>query len=262
MVNFIPISDVHCECDPLDVTLFTNPQDTVLVIAGDFYVAGKYPQLLSFVQPLSKMFKHVIYVLGNHDLWGGSLASTHNRYKQELSKLGNVSVLEKDTIVIDGVAFIGATFWTDFDRSPIAKWDAQLKMRDYKKIRNGPTNEPYKRKLFASDIENEHVSAKIYIEQQIVHHKQLGNKIVVVTHHAPSYQSKSEFVNACDPLNPCYCSNLDRWVDQLSPDFWIHGHIHETRHYQIGATTVLANPRGYSPDDLNDDFNQNWLWSL
>jgi len=38
------------------------------------------------------------------------------------------------------------------------------------------------------------------------------------------------------------------------PDFWIHGHVHESHEYRIGQTTVSCNPRGYVPLDENDAF--------
>jgi hypothetical protein len=28
---------------------------------------------------------------------------------------------------------------------------------------------------------------------------------------------------------------------------WLHGHVHHSCDYRIGATRVLANPRGYAP---------------
>ncbi|WP_210255058.1 hypothetical protein [Bradyrhizobium symbiodeficiens] len=30
-----------------------------------------------------------------------------------------------------------------------------------------------------------------------------------------------------------------------APALWLHGHVHANRDYQVGATRVVANPRGY-----------------
>ncbi len=263
MIKFIPISDIHCEFAPMDTSVFYQTQDDVLVIAGDFFTAGKWSSLVSHMTPFAEKFKHVIFVLGNHDYWGGSIVTTAGRYKQELSVLPNVHVLERDSIVIDGVAFIGATFWTDFDNhSPFAKWNAQQMMGDYKRIRAGTFSNPYAKKLWAYDIVVEHVNAKVFIEAEVLKQKAAGNKVVVVTHHAPSQQSKMSYISDTDPLNPCYCNNLDYWVETIAPDFWIHGHIHESKCYKIGNTTVIANPRGYDPFELNEEFEPNYLWTV
>ena len=31
------------------------------------------------------------------------------------------------------------------------------------------------------------------------------------------------------------------------PRLWLHGHVHHSCDYQVGATRVVANPRGYAP---------------
>lgn len=253
---FIPISDIHNEFEPMDYTIYTDNTNDILVIAGDFFVAGHWPRLIELIRPLSERFREVIYVLGNHDYWGGSFVSTLGRFKQELSIFGNVHVLEKDCVVFDGVAFVCATLWTDFsNHNQMVKWDAQRNMRDYKKIRNGTTIEPYKKKLFASDIEMDHVNAKHYIKAEVLKQKELGHKVVVVTHHGPSAKSRMSTVSITNEYNPMYYSNMDLLVEELSPEYWIHGHTHESKFYTIGTTQVIVNPRGYAPDDLNEEFD-------
>ena len=42
-----------------------------------------------------------------------------------------------------------------------------------------------------------------------------------------------------------FASRLDQFVEQRQIALWIHGHIHFCSNYQIGATRIIANPRGY-----------------
>lgn len=73
---------------------------------------------------------------------------------------------------------------------------------------------------------------------------------VVITHHAPSIKSIPEkFRN--DILSSAYASNLEDFIIEYKPNYWIHGHIHEPIEYKIGNTTVLCNPCGY----INESFN-------
>ena len=71
-----------------------------------------------------------------------------------------------------------------------------------------------------------------------------GGKIVVVTHHAPSPESiPPSFQESA--FNPCFASDMTRFITESKVRLWIHGHIHAHSDYMIGNTRVLANPRGY-----------------
>lgn len=76
---------------------------------------------------------------------------------------------------------------------------------------------------------------------------------VLVTHHLPSYRSVAPNFGG-HPLNPCYASNLDGLIERYKPALWIHGHTHMSCDYQLGATRVVCNPRGYVNHNLNVDF--------
>jgi len=141
-------------------------------------------------------------------------------------------------------------------------WDAQSMMNDYRQIWIGPTSEPYKRQLRPNDIALDHENAKVFIQSEIIKHKQLNNKVIVMTHHAPSYLSKLSYIPSGDALLPCYCSSMENFILDNNPDIWIHGHIHESKDYKVGDTRVVANPYGYYPADLNEEFEPNWLLEL
>jgi Icc-related predicted phosphoesterase len=42
-------------------------------------------------------------------------------------------------------------------------------------------------------------------------------------------------------------SDLERQIRRWQPQLWLHGHTHDSFDYRVGATRVVANPRGYAP---------------
>src|SRR5690606_24568879 len=69
---------------------------------------------------------------------------------------------------------------------------------------------------------------------------------VVITHFAPSLLSiHPRFAGS--PINACFVSDLAARIERWQPTLWLHGHTHDSFDYRIGATRVLANPRGYAP---------------
>ena len=68
---------------------------------------------------------------------------------------------------------------------------------------------------------------------------------VVLTHHAPSYQSVSpQFIG--NSANGAFVSNLEEFIlDRPKIKVWAHGHTHSPSDYYIGDCRVVANPLGY-----------------
>jgi len=72
----------------------------------------------------------------------------------------------------------------------------------------------------------------------------VGLKNIVITHHAPSIKSvPEEYKNI--PVTAAYASNLEDFILEHQPIYWIHGHIHTPCQYNIGETDVICNPHGY-----------------
>jgi hypothetical protein len=67
-----------------------------------------------------------------------------------------------------------------------------------------------------------------------------GKRIVVVTHHAPSYRSVSPDF-ATDVLSAGFASHLESLVLASNAALWIHGHVHQRFDYQIGQTRIVSN---------------------
>ena len=81
----------------------------------------------------------VLYVPGNHEFYGGSLAGTVGELKR-LSAGSQIHVLDNEALIFGGVRFLGTTLWSDFDlfadedRRRAAMREATRFMRDFERI--------------------------------------------------------------------------------------------------------------------------------
>lgn len=268
------LSDLHLEVAPME---FPAPQpndaDTILVLAGDIAKASKPSDWKDFIIQAQNQFAHVIWIMGNHEHWDGSINRSIPKIKRELVITQAMldqglapHIVENEVVSIGNTDFICATLWTDFANfNPMAMWDAQRQMRDYVRIREGrgPGQLAYQNRLTPNYTYACHTTSRKFIERSIVESKEAGQKVVVVTHHGPSYQSIDDQFRG-DTLNCAYVSPLDGMIEELEPDYWIHGHVHCTHDYNIGKTNVLCNPRGYGPpyNEINPEFDPLWTIDL
>jgi len=250
------VSDLHLEFGT--ITLENNGAD-ILILSGDICVAQgftlKYRELfLNFFNDVCSKFKEVIYVLGNHEHYNGDFALTETLLKEELEHLLNLHILEKKSVTIDDVMFIGATIWTDMNKNdPNTLWEVRRRMNDFRIIRN--TNSEYGL-LDPSHVVNEHFETLSYIQKEVDNIPQ--GKVVVVGHHAPSRLSLKPRYERENLINGAYSSELSEFIlDRPQIKLWTHGHTHDSFDYMIGSTRVVCNPRGYASYEVNKMFNPN-----
>lgn len=226
-------------------------KDTLLLIAGDLWHARKiysyYGQ--SWLKQVAQRFQYIVFVLGNHDFWGGNIQKEYARAATELKKqaLNNVFLLQNNTLQFGDLKLLGGTLWTDFDSAnPYCLNEAARLMNDYKYVTWGAAYQT----LRSTNLLGEHFKTKTYIFEQ-AKKDYPEQKLWVMTHHAPSYQSMEAKYDLPELKNEnaLYFSNLDDQIKQSEIDLWIHGHAHYAKDYWLGKTNVVANPRGYANED-------------
>lgn len=236
------ISDLHLEFGELVL-----PGGDVLVLSGDVLEAKRLndeTHYAKFFKEECAKYHHVVYVMGNHEHYHFKFNKTYERLKEKLPN--NVHLLEKESVELDGVLFVGATLWTDCNNGdPITMNTLQYGMNDYKTVTNHYKAQGLYYKLTPKVTYEDHIQAKQYISATV---KAAGDKpVVVVTHHAPSRQSTHPMYADDFHLNGGYSSNLDEFVlDHPNIQVWTHGHTHHVFDYMIGNTRILCNPRGYA----------------
>lgn len=233
------ISDLHQE---FGVTELDFLQADVVVIAGDLHLGVKGIEWLKTKIP----DKPVVYVLGNHEYYKGAYPKT--LYKiQDAAQGSNIHVLEDTFVDVEDVRFHGCTLWTDFSifGNPVQYGQiCQSAMNDYKSIRRTPSYS----KMRSVDTFKIHQISRLWLDESLANSEKSKN--IVVTHHAPSLQSVPECYKE-DPVTSAYASNLEEFILNKKPDFWIHGHIHTPCRYTIGVTEIICNPHGYIHEPFN-----------
>jgi Icc-related predicted phosphoesterase len=291
------VSDVHLEFGFLDIRNTENAD--VLILSGDICVAaalrerdvhgvmdgrGHSESFHKFFQQACEEFKNVVYVMGNHEHYNGDFATSETNIRKNLSYLKNLHFLEKQSVKIDDVTFIGGTLWTDMNGDDeYTRHHVQRRMNDFQIVRNsnrmvtrtvpiyeenplytedgknggkyvtdekGFYKEIGKKKkqdpstLCPEDVVPEHKAMVEYIRTVI--EGKFDEKFVVVGHHAPSKQSTHPRYKHDVLMNGAYSSDLDAFIlDHPQIKLWTHGHTHEDFDYMLGSTRVFCNPRGY-----------------
>lgn len=258
-------SDIHLDHDnPKSIWTPAKEQfdsDSVLVVAGDLWSDRRLLRNTngpSWLQIVSEQFAAVVLVLGNHDYWGCNISNEVDKCHEEMSKQGltNCHLLENSSVVIDDVKFVGATLWTNYNKGdPLAMWDAKSFMNDFSKIRKGGG---YSR-LTTYDVHNIHVESKQHIFENAIRDFP-EQKVVVVSHHLPSYQSIAPHYRTASNagINFSYYSELSDRILGSDIDLWVHGHSHDRADYEVGTTRIVCNPRGYASESHYSEFDEHF----
>ena len=237
------LSDLHLSVGGMDHP--RNDAD-VVVLAGDIARPSEAAAwALEFDKP-------VLYVLGNHEFYGGTLSRTPDELKR-LCAGTHVHVLDDDEIVIDGVRFLGSTLWTDFlligtgDARGAAMAAARHLIRDFSRIRIDDADDALFTPENSVELFERHAA---WLDRRLdaMH----AGPTVVLTHHAPSPQSiHPRFADSL--LSACFVSDAEHLLSAERAQLWIHGHTHDSFDYTVHGTRVVCNPRGYVKSGVNEN---------
>lgn len=257
-------SDLHLEFGPLELSrdVRSGALAELVLLAGDIHTKRRGPSWAAktFSQP-------VAMIAGNHESYGDSLYAViaAGRKSAEAASVGRrypVRSLEQETWVLSSaggtpIRIIAATLWTDFElfgsgeRSEMMA-HAQRRMNDFMMIRIRDDDRNEVRQVDPSDILRIHRQSRHYIRSEL--ERSFDGVTIVMSHHAPSLKSVPSR-RLSDPTTAAYASDLEDLIEATQPNLWVHGHIHTSSDYKIGATRVICNPRGYVPFELNRGFD-------
>ncbi len=235
------LSDLHIEFEEFE---YVDSDSDVLILAGDIHVKDK--GILWAVENIKN--KPVLYVLGNHEFYGKAYPKLIDSIREKTQGT-NIHLLEKDVVTIDGVNFLGCTLWTDFELfgdPRITGYQCQQIITDFKKIRLSPKFS----KLRSKDVSAIHRQSIDWLKSELS--KKRNEKNIVITHHGPSKKSLPDGRDD-DIYSASYVSDLEDLINSYCPEYWVHGHMHNSSHYCVSGCTVICNPRGY-PDERNPNF--------
>jgi len=236
------VSDLHLEFGSL-----TLPGGEILILAGDICEAKslddkRRSHYRSFFEKECAKYDRVIYVMGNHEHYNFNYELTQAHLQKYLPS--NITLLENDTVEINGITFIGATLWTDANKgNPVTMRFLNESLNDFRYIKRLDESTQKKIKLNPEYVYRIHQRTVDYLKSQLA---DSDKRYIVVTHHAPCTKSiNPHYVNDFHG-NGGYASDLsDLILDHPQILVWHHGHMHDVHQYQIGDTWVMCNPRGY-----------------
>lgn len=196
-----------------------------------------------------------LMVCGNHEFYGDEVKSVFDVCRAAAWNTPLVRILENERcdLAIRGekLSVLGATLWTDMRGFSSAEHLVEQNMYAAKQNLNDCEYVRFAgRKLEPSDTVRMHMESVRWLEDDIPAARSRSDKVVVMTHHAPSLRCVVGTDKAA--LDFAYASSLERLVVQA--DLWAFGHTHEYRTYDIGGVPVVTASRGYPSSGWGFDY--------
>jgi predicted phosphodiesterase len=247
------ISDLHLEMHAVGAVsqLMTKivAKADICVLAGDI----GYPYQSSyqnFLQGISKKFKHVFLIHGNHEYYQRkeNIGKSMNDVVLQTKKIlpHNVHFLHNSHYDLDGYRFIGSVLWSHIE-------DCKFLVNDVHCI--GEFNVVNNNKLHKHNFK--------FLENEIQQSVLDNMKAIVITHHLPSWtliDSKYD-IGEYRNYSQCFASHCDDLiVDPVC--CWIYGHTHTAGYSVINNIPCVTNPIGYPGENNANEIDYNKVIDL
>lgn len=243
MTNFQIVSDLHIEYkstnvpDPLRLI---TPSADILILAGDIGSFYQYDQLKTFLSILCPHFKIVIYVPGNHEYYmmQGYEPQKMNILLQNFFRIeqsiDNLYILNRSSVQIGDVCIVGCTLWSE-PKTSVPKF----------MVRIHEMNTRLYQQKYEGDL--------AYITKMIKYCQKKETKLLVVTHHCPTYSVITLKKKLKDKYISLYASDLDHLLNKEIVHTWVAGHIHINFDLITkGGTRLVGNQKGKPKDEITD----------
>lgn len=218
------LSDLHLEFQRTPearkgfVESLVTPDVDVLILAGDIATPSLIEEAL---EHFCALWPQVIYVPGNHELYGTSKADW------SVQSRPNLHLLQESCVEIGGLRFAGTTLW--FREDPLSP---KHRLSDFRRIRDF---DPY-----AWNLEAERFL-----------HQLDPMPDIIITHHLPSQICVAPQYRG-DPLNSFFVAPVAEDMVAL-PRLWVFGHTHSGIDVEQNDCRFLCNPAGYPGENSGFD---------
>ncbi|EJD55160.1 Ser/Thr protein phosphatase superfamily protein [Auricularia subglabra TFB-10046 SS5] len=239
------ISDLH-----LEIERGAGEEDDGALYAFDFPVTGdalallgdigttQYPRLFDWLRAQLQRFATVFYVAGNHEPYWSSLDESRQKLEEFAAEnQGRFVLLDRTRYDVSAtVTILGCTLWSRLaeDDLDILSWA----MTDFKRIASF-TPESYQA-LHTADV------AWLQAEIARLQQEEPQRRIVVLTHHAPTFDGTSDPKYVGGPTNSGFATELVGgacWAPNVQ--VWVFGHTHWNLDAVRAGVRVVSNQRGY-----------------
>ena len=276
------LSDLHLESNP-NFMAQPLPGADLLVLAGDIgsYQNGSLLSSMAISDFGLARFSPlpvaqggvgwptpVFFLPGNHEYDGLDFDVAHSRLREACERLGLIW-LERESVLLQGVRFVGSTLWTDFDalsteqaRTRDITLGEQLNARE-KAFRAAnfylTKNHAFRngQPMLADAVREEGLKSQSWLRQALA--EPFDGPTVAVTHFAPSLQSADPRYGVT-PGSAGFCNSLDELLPLAR--LWLHGHLHCPVDYVKHGCHVVSNPLGYARKGEQAGFKPDLLMEI
>lgn len=222
------LSDLHIDRNP-DLDLGPHPECEVIAMAGDLCDGGFDPTPWLLGEFSDDERARMIFVPGNHEYYDIGTAAGEVRVRQLQADTG-IILLQRDTVEVDGVRFVGCTMWSPLEERLDHLGGDLISIPNF--------SGPIWRQMHQRDA--------AWLGMTV----QEGD--VVITHHAPGWDGLKVDMQhnvRLMSLASGYMARMESLIEETQPALWIHGHTHVTREYEIAGCRVVTNAlgRGHNP---------------
>jgi predicted phosphodiesterase len=218
----------------------------VAVVAGD--ISNNWDYSYQTLLEISKHYRHVIFVEGNHEHnHQPNIFENCHKFQEKLKPIKNITYLYKSAIVLDDVAFVGCNGWWTFDFC-----QPEIRTAD---CWNSLVNEIYNEQLMSEIFIAAKADAQTLLNQvQTFDIDPRIRKIVVVTHTSPL--QKFRYIN--DNMDFCHTGRAGNSLMSLvlnantnkKIDTWCFGHVHRRYDEIIDGIRYVCHPRGREEENI------------
>ena len=242
-MQFDLLSDIHVEdwAENQQIEWAGLGTSLIAVVAGD--VSRDLDVVYKTVLEISKHYKHVIYLDGNHEHNGfGDIDARRSEIADRFRKYRNITYLFRNPVVLDSTAFIGCNGWYSYDfcEPMVTKQDCFGYMLDHGRDQNIMLEE-WQMAMEDADF----LSSAI---KQCNADPTIKN-IVVVTHTVPNKKlawipPTYDSIPKMGMQGSSYLENVLAKDIEKKVKVWCFGHLHQAHDQMIDGIRYVSNPRG------------------
>jgi len=239
--KFQLLSDLHLE---FSLTLENLPPFPVvapyLFLVGDIGYPSK-ESYSKFLFAQSERFKGVFILAGNHEFY----KTIYQQAKRDIIKIceqkKNLYFMDKTSMLVDGIRILGTTLWSFVPTEHVQKVTNSL--TDYHTIYI-ESDADNRRLLTVADTNAFHQQEVEWLKQEILKASNVGEYVIVLTHHAPSFHKTSHPRYDGQAINCAFQTNLEYMIKNPIL-IWCFGHTHYSSDQLINGIRVVSNQAGY-----------------
>ncbi|OJD15806.1 hypothetical protein AJ78_03986 [Emergomyces pasteurianus Ep9510] len=242
-VRFQVMSDLHLEIIQQYSKFQIKPRAMRLILAGDIGRLADYEAFRDFLGTQCGQFVAVYLVLGNHEFFGVSRQEGLRRadnLQSEPVMNGRLVIMNQKRVDIQDITLLGCTLHSRI--LPEAEEIVGRKINDFRQIVDWTV----------ANHNLEHLNDVKWLRNEITAIRSteagLKQKIVVISHHAPSTKGTSSPSNEGNPWSSAFGTDLLLSEENScfnDVQWWIYGHTHHSAQSVSGEVRLISNQRGY-----------------